>query len=254
MGEGCVFELQVAVLSDVHGNRWALEAVLSDIERRSIQDIVNLGDCLYGPLDPGGTAEILIKLDLLTVRGNEDRILIESGQDPHSPSLDFARCSLRPEHLAWLASLKMNAIAYRDLFLCHGSPEQDDEYLLRCVSEIGVSLRESGELAQKLSFVKQPVVLCGHDHLPQAAHLLDGRLVVNPGSVGCPAYADDLPFPHVMEAGTPHARYAIVSKGKADWQIEHVAVPYDWQTAAAIALENGRPDWAQWLATGRAAP
>ncbi len=247
-----MFELQVAVLSDVHGNRWALEAVLSDIERRSIQDIVNLGDCVYGPLDPGGTADMLMQLGLPTVRGNEDRILVESGQDPHSPSLEFTRRSLRPGHLTWLASLKMTAIAYRDFFLCHGSPDQDSEYLLRCVAETGVALRESSEVAQKLPSVEQPVVLCGHDHLPQAAHLPDGRLVVNPGSVGCPAYADVLPFPHVMEAGTPHARYAIISKDEDGWRIEHIAVPYDWQAAAAIALKNSRPDWAQWLATGRA--
>ena len=39
-----------AVLSDIHGNRWVLEAVLDDIRRRGIRDLVNLGDCLYGPL------------------------------------------------------------------------------------------------------------------------------------------------------------------------------------------------------------
>jgi predicted phosphodiesterase len=49
----------VAVLSDIHGNRWALEAVLDDISRRGIRDMVNLGDSLYGPLDPGGTAQIV---------------------------------------------------------------------------------------------------------------------------------------------------------------------------------------------------
>jgi hypothetical protein len=45
----------LAVLADIHGNRWALEAVLADIRGRGIRAMVNLGDSLYGPLDPAGT-------------------------------------------------------------------------------------------------------------------------------------------------------------------------------------------------------
>ena len=60
--------------------------------------------------------------------------------------------------------------------------------------------------------IAQPVVLFGHDHLPALLSLPDGRLLVNPGSVGLPAYRDDLPFPHAMEAGSAHARYSIVTR------------------------------------------
>ena len=67
----------IAVLADIHGNRWALEAVLEDIRRRGIREMVNLGDCLYGPLDPAGTARLLLELDMPAVRGNEDRILLD---------------------------------------------------------------------------------------------------------------------------------------------------------------------------------
>jgi predicted phosphodiesterase len=49
-------DLTIAVIADIHGNRWALEAVLADIDRRYIGQIVNLGDSLLGPLDPVGTA------------------------------------------------------------------------------------------------------------------------------------------------------------------------------------------------------
>ena len=59
-------------------------------------------------------------------------------------------------------------------------------------------------------------------------------------------------LPHGMESGTPHARYSIVSKSKAGWWIENIAVPYDWETAANTAQKNGRPDWAGWLRMGRA--
>ncbi len=248
-----IFNLQVAVFSDIHGNRWALEAVLKDIKRRGIRDIVNLGDCLYGPLDPAGTAEILVPLNLSTVRGNEDRIITEwSSEFENSPTLRYVRESLNPEHLQWLETLEMTTVVYGDFFLCHGSPGRDDEYLLEEVLETGVLLRKSKELMAKLSSREQQVFFCGHDHLPRTVYLPDGRLIVNPGSVGLPAYTDDFPFPHAMETCTPHARYSIIYRNKNGWLVENIAVPYDWESAAAVGTKNSRPDWAEWLRTGRA--
>jgi hypothetical protein len=83
-------------------------------------------------------------------------------------------------------------------------------------------------------------------------HLPDGRLVVNPGSVGLPAYSDDSPHPHVMESGSPHARYAIIESVNEDWAVERMTIPYDWRAAADAARTNGRDDWAEWLMTGEA--
>ena len=246
--------IRVAVISDVHGNRWALEVVLEDIERRGIRRTVNLGDTLYGPLDPGATARLLTGLDLPTVRGNEDRIIVEPPGAADSPTLRYVRDSLSPEHLRWLGALEMTAVAYEDYFLCHGSPEHDQEYLLQEVSAAGVFLVRPEKLLDRLAPLEQEVVLCGHDHVPHAVHLPDGRLVVNPGSVGLPAYTDDVPHPHAMETGTPHARYSIVSRDEAGWRVEEVALRYDWETAARVAAENGRPYWAEWLRTGRGRP
>jgi hypothetical protein len=79
-----------------------------------------------------------------------------------------------------------------------------------------------------------------------------GGLVVNAGSVGWPAYDDDHPYPHVMEAGSPHARYAVVDDASGRWEVEFRAVDHDWESAAAIAEGNGRPDVARALRTGRA--
>ena len=76
-------------------------------------------------------------------------------------------------------------------------------------------------------------------------------LVLNPDSVGWPAYSDDHPHPHVIEAGTPHARYAIADDAGGTWQYEFRAVEYDWEMAASIAEQNGRPDVARALRTGR---
>jgi predicted phosphodiesterase len=246
-----VSEFRVGVLSDIHGNRWALEAVLEDVERRGLERLVNLGDSLYGPLDPAGTARTLLPLNLPTVRGNEDRLIVERDAEI-SPTLRYVRERLNPEQLHWLRSLEMTAVAYGELFLCHGSPRRDDEYLLVEVGAAGVSLRRPAGLGAITSSVEQPVLLCGHDHVPRTVRLPDGRIAVNPGSVGLPAYEDDQPRDHTMETGTPHARYSVLSRSAAGWQVEEIAVPYDWEAAASAATENGRPDWAFWLRTGRA--
>ena len=245
---------KIAVLSDIHGNSWALREVLEDIDRRGINDIVNLGDSLYGPLDPAGTADMLIWLDKPAVRGNEDRIITEAPRTEESLTLRYVLDNLSREHLEWLRSLKPTAVAHDELFLCHGSVERDNEYLLVRVSETGVYLRAPGELMPAVSAVEQRLILCGHDHVPRVVGLPDGRFIVNPGSVGLPAYADYVPHPHVMEAGSPHARYSIISKGVGGWCVENIAVPYDWEAAARAAREHERPDWADWLTTGRAAP
>jgi predicted phosphodiesterase len=242
---------RVAVISDIHGNRWALEAVLRDIACKGIPHIVNLGDSLYGPLDPAGSARILVERDLPAVRGNEDRIVVEPPRGPESATLRYVRESLAPEHLRWLASLPLTRVVQEVFFLCHGTPERDDAYLLAEVTQRGVHLRAASALQSTLSELEQPVIFCGHDHLPRTVSLPGGNLIVNPGSVGLPAYTDDVPHPHVIETGTPHARYSVVAWGEAGWRVEDVAVPYDWETAATIALQNGRPDWARWLRTGR---
>jgi len=247
-----MYEYPVAVISDVHGNRWALEAVLEDMERRGVCDIVNLGDCVYGPLDPAGTADILIQLDIPTVRGNEDRIIVEPERNGDSPTLRMVKECLHANHKQWLASLPLTAVAYDDFFLCHGIPQRDDVYLLWEVTASGAHRKTADEVLTALPASGPPVLLCGHDHVPSEMCFPNGRLVVNPGSVGLAAYTDDTPFPHIMEAGTPHARYCIISPGAAERQVQCVAVAYDWQSAAGTARINGRADWARWLTTGRA--
>lgn len=245
--------MRIAILSDIHGNRWALEAILEDIQKRGLKHIVNLGDSLYGPLDSAGTADLLLQLSIPTIRGNEDRILIPSlGEPPVSTTLDYVRSQLKEEHLQWLQSLEMTAVAFGDLFLCHGTPERDDEYLLHTVIDMGTVPRSEENVQSMLSEVEQEIILCGHDHVPGSLRLPDGRLVVNPGSVGLQAYTDDIPLPHHLETGIPHARYCILSKAESGWTVIAVALPYDWETAAHIALKNGREDWYGWLMTGRA--
>ena len=82
------------MLSDIHGNIRALDAVLADIEDRGIRNIINLGDCAYGPFDPRSVMNRLLELNLPTVSGNEDRILVEVARSG-SHSRTAACCVLR---------------------------------------------------------------------------------------------------------------------------------------------------------------
>jgi putative phosphoesterase len=245
--------MELAVISDVHGNRWALEAVLHDLSRRDPSQIVNLGDSLFGPLDPAGTARLLRGADLLSIRGNQDRAILEPGPVSERPAtLRWVLDVLAPDDLRWLEGHRLQAeLAQGQVFLCHGTPDQDDQYLAEVVTGSGVGLKAPLELERELASVPAEVILCGHSHVPRAVALPSGKMVVNPGSVGLPAYGADLPHPHAMEAGSPHARYAMLKRGRAGWSVEHVAIPYDWAAAAEAAQAQGRTDWAEWLRSGR---
>jgi putative phosphoesterase len=241
-----------AALSDIHSNLPALEAILADIASQSIEQIVNLGDHLQGPLDPVGTAERLMPLALPSIRGNCDRLLYETGTIVAAGStLARNRAALRAEHTHWLESMSQT-LTLGDVLLCHGTPWADDVYLLEEVTPHGVRLKRADEIAPILDGIAASLILCGHSHQSRTVAMPNGPLLVNPGSVGLPAYTEESPYPHAMEAGSPHARYALVTRCGDAWQVDHRAVVYDWEAAARLAESNGRPDWAAWLRTGRA--
>ena len=79
--------MKLAVISDIHGNLTALEAVLADIATQGVDQTVNLGDILSGPLQPAETADLLMARNFTTIRGNHERqvlALIDQGQ-PFDP-------------------------------------------------------------------------------------------------------------------------------------------------------------------------
>jgi putative phosphoesterase len=242
---------QIAVIADIHGNTWALDAVLLDIKRRGIDSVLNLGDCVYGSLDPAGTLERLMGGNIISIAGNQDREVFDlSAQVRSSQDHQFVTGQMNAAQLDWLERLPATRVV-GDVLLCHGTPSSDMSYLLEHVTEHGVFLRDSAAIAADLRDVGQEVVVCGHSHVARTVWLPDRRLVVNPGSVGIPAYDEDMPFPHVMEAGSPHARYAILTRQTSGWAVEHIALPYPWGEAAEVARRNGRPDRARWIETGR---
>lgn len=240
----------VAVISDVHGNRWALEAVLRDIDGRSARQLINLGDLLTGPLDPVGTARLLLEREMLCVCGNDDRALFGPTQTL-SPAQRFTLSQIDAETLEWLRALPDTVVAAQEIFACHGDLF-DAPYLLEQVEASGVFLRGTPQIEASVTGIAQNIILSGHSHVPRTVALPSGRLLVNPGSVGLPAYTMETPIPYVMESGSPHARYALLHRQGGSWQVEHMQVPYDWAQAAQVARDHGRADWAAWLSSGRA--
>src|ERR1700687_896154 len=125
--------MRLAILADIHGNVLALEAVLADLEQRKVERIVHLGACVSGPRWPRETAELLIRLDWPTIRGNHDRWITDWPLQKHYPSDAFAYRALGPAQLAWLRALVPTRDLGDGIFACHGRPDDDNAYLLENV-------------------------------------------------------------------------------------------------------------------------
>lgn len=95
--------MKLAAIADIHGNCLALEAVLADISALGISEVINLGDHLSGPLEARRTADLLIARGFPSIRGDQDRVLVELGAPGASRRIDHRQ--LEPRHLDWLASL-----------------------------------------------------------------------------------------------------------------------------------------------------
>lgn len=241
---------RIAVLSDIHGNLIALEKVVQDIERRDVDLVVNLGDHISGPLWPKETLDCLKDQDWVQIRGNHERQLLTQEQEEMGASDQYAHQTLEPSDFHWLNAMPESAKIGAEILLCHGSPTSDKQYLLETIENGCVRLASPDEINARIRDEAAPIILCGHTHIPRIVALPSNQLVINPGSVGLPAYDDVEPEPHVMEAGTPHARYVIMEKDNDQWQVELIAVSYDHHKAAEQALKNGREDWAVGLRTG----
>ena len=258
--------MKLAVISDIHGNLLALKAVLADIARQGVDQTVNLGDILSGPLQPAETAELLMAQNFPTIKGNHERQLLAllaptaAAIDP-ATSDGYAASQLSPAQVAWLEALPVSLELNSDVWLYHGTPRSDVPYWLETVvpgfaqgNGPGLRAVTPAEVAERMGSATHAVMLCGHTHVPRLVQCQTkdaSVLIVNPGSVGLPAYDDAHPYPHVIENGAPHARYAVLEKTRQGWLIDLRAVPYDHLAQAKVATRRQRPDWGHALATGR---
>lgn len=244
---------KLAVISDVHGNLLALESVLEDIYKKNIQAIINLGDCIYGPLWPEETALLLRKHNIIHVLGNEDEILFN--QSPNNPTLQFVLNQISNDTLTWIKSIPMIYRKENNLIAFHGTAGSNHEYLVEKVTGIKgneIMIKSDEELKTELKSIPENLILCGHSHAPNVIRLTNGKLIVNPGSVGLQAYDDDNPSFHRIQNYSPYARYMILEANGPDFNYELRILNYDYETAANLAKKNRRNDWAYWLMTGRA--
>jgi predicted phosphodiesterase len=246
-----------AILSDIHGNLPALQAVLQAIEAEGIEHVVQLGDALSGPLWPAQTAELLMARDWPAIAGNHERQVLSLPLDRMGATDRHAAERLNEPQRAWLRAVPATRWLDDEVFCCHGTPASDLVYLMETVTpdfglhgSTGIRAANAAELAQRLGSTRAPVVLCGHSHVPRLAQS-GATLVVNPGSVGLPAYDDDQPHRHHVETGGPLARWAVLERGPGGFGVALMATPYDHESAARQAEANGRVDWADALRTGR---
>jgi putative phosphoesterase len=243
--------MRIAVMADIHGNIRALEAVRADLQKRSPDVVVNLGDNVSGPLQAASAADLLMEESYIQIRGNHDRQLIDRSPEAMGLSDRAAHGQLNSRHLDWLANLPATETLADGVLLCHGSPGNDLQYLLEDLDGHHVRLAPPKLIQERLGSTQAALILCGHTHIPRIVALPGGVRAVNPGSVGLQAYDDSSPVQHYMETGSPYARYAMIDLHRsAPARVEFIALEYDWESASKDAARAGRPDWAHALATG----
>jgi len=240
--------MKYAIISDIHGNSAALLAVLEDIKARNVDTIINLGDYFFGALEPAKTADILKAIPMICISGNTDREIVENADKEGMPRV---RADLNDETIVWLKDLPKTTIVDDLIFVCHGTPESDNEYLLEKITEHGVFVYNDEDLIEKTKNITQRVILCGHSHVNRVVYLSNGKIIVNPGSVGLPAYLGNAEYRFAMESMTPHAKYAIISTNANGINVEQINCTYDWNAAAQRARNNGNNNVADYLLHGR---
>jgi putative phosphoesterase len=208
--------VRVAALHDVHGNLPALEAVLADVERVGIDQIVFGGDVAAGLL-PAETIDRLMELDNARfVRGNADRILVElfDGGETHEGGLidEWCAAQLDRRQRDFLTSFEPTVVI-GDVCFCHATPHDDEPIFTR--------ITPVERVRELIGVIDQRVVVCGHTHM-QFDRTVDGIRVVNAGSVGMPY-------------GTTDACWALVDGN--DVQLRRT--PYDLEAAAERLRASG---------------
>jgi predicted phosphodiesterase len=147
--------MRLAVISDIHGNLAALDEVLADIARRGADITVNLGDICASPLWPRETFERLESLKLPTVRGNHDRWIAERPRDKLGLTMGYEHDQLLPAQRALLGALPVTLqLDGGDILAVHGTPTEDETFLLEDRVESRMHLSRPREIKARLGDVK----------------------------------------------------------------------------------------------------
>ena len=210
--------MRVAAISDIHGNLPALEAVLAEIDREGVDDIVVAGDTAHGPW-AAEIVDLLAERSARCVRGNADREVVDRS-DLFGPLAPWSADRLGERRLTvvagWPLTVELSVDGLGETLVCHSTPTSDDPIYTRITPD--------AELVSILGNVDADVLVCGHTHMQYDKTLSSGLRVVNPGSVGIPY------------EGARGAYWALLGPG-----VEFRRTPYDVEGAAAAIEVLGVP-------------
>src|SRR5262245_25673638 len=219
--------MRIAIISDIHGNCFALDVTLADIRGAAVDQIVCLGDAIQGGAQPAATVARLRELGCPIVIGNADAWLLTGEEtDAERPATEQMR-TIREWSLAQLSSADRVFIAGfqptvtlalgegRELLCFHGSPRSFDDIIYPDTPE--------DEVQRFLGGFGAAALAGGHTHLQQIRRLGDA-IFFNPGSVGL-AYSHQQPEQSFR--ADPWAEYAILSLEAGRLGLEFRRIPYD---------------------------
>lgn len=232
--------MRIALISDIHGNAFALDAVLTDIQAQAVDQIVCLGDAIQGGAQPAATVRRLRELGCPVVMGNADAWLLtgkETGNEGVTPAQEVVRqwslAQLTEEDRAFIAAFAPTVtipLTERDTLLCfHGSPANFDDIILPTTTLDTVRQYMQGYDATWFAG--------GHTHLQQLRRLGTG-VFCNPGSVGVAYnYEQTAEQAHL----DPWAEYAIVTATPDAVSVDFRRVALEMTQFLAILRQSGRP-------------
>ena len=218
---------RLAIISDIHANFVALQAVLADIRRANVDSIICLGDVATMGAQPKQVIAELQRIGCPCILGNHESALLDPESAAHYhiapqlvPSLHWAFDQLTKADLDYLRSFKplfdISLAEETPMLLYHGSP----------TSNVGmiVALTPAHELDSMLAQHRAKIFVGGHTHV-QMLRQYHGVLFVNVGSVGQPF--GTLPKPGVPPSLLPWAEYAILDWANGALSVDLRRVPFD---------------------------
>jgi putative phosphoesterase len=229
---------RLAVLSDVHGNRLALEAVREAVRLAAPDVVAVAGDLVFNGPDPAGTVDLLRDMEAggaLVIAGNTDIAVADFDYTAAFPSFpdgvpdhfraaaEWAHGALGPERVEWLRRLPAERRIRIDgtlVIVCHASPGSQTAGFDQGLDPTATLDRVSGTDAK--------VICCGHTHIPEIREM-GWRVIVNDGSAG---YVFD---------GDPRASWAMIDVVDDLVTPEIKRVEYDVLAAADAVAERGLP-------------
>lgn len=234
--------MRVAVISDIHGNCFALDAALADLREQGVSRIVCLGDAVQGGPQPAQVVARLQELGCPVVMGNADAWLlsgidtstVEEVTERQVKTREWSLSQLSDADRAYIQSFQPTVeipLGGRSLLCFHGSPHSFDDIILPETPE--------EEFHRFLDAFRPAIMAGGHTHMQQVRRL-DDTFFFNPGSIGL-AYNRHQPSESEGVKADPWAEYAILSCEGETLSLEFRRVPFDPNEYIHIILSSGSP-------------